>query len=232
MSNRIEQTPAYETLREQIGDDLAPVRPLATTPWLVGFLILFVPICGALLWRTFGPRRDFETLGSVWLWGFSAAELVVGGVILTWILREAVPGRSLSARGINAVAAFGLVLHVLVTLATFARSPLLVPAGVGWMYGLYCFCFEVFLGCLCLLFTLWLSRQGLTTRPRRVGLLGGLGAGLVADAIWRFVCPYSDPAHSFGSHMSGILTVVVVGLVLAIAWEGWLARAWRSRSVS
>ncbi len=230
MSSRIEHIPAFESLQAQIEGDLQPVRPLATTRWLVGFLVFFVPISGTWLWWTRGLRGDYESLGGTWLWGLSAVELVLGTLLLIWILREAIPGRSLSWQGMQGMAATGLGLHVVITLATFAKSPLIVPDGMQWMYGLYCFRFEVVLGSLCLLFTLWLSRRGLTTRPRRVGLLGGLGAGLTADAIWRLLCPYSDLGHAFGAHMSGILTVVLGGLAAAFVWEGWRAKAWRSRS--
>ncbi|MEM7584298.1 MAG: NrsF family protein [Acidobacteriota bacterium] len=230
MSNGIDQTPAFEALRTQIARDLRPVKPLVLTRWLAGFLLLFAPLSGLLLWYRFGLRGENGVLDSLWLWGLSGAELLLGYAVLIWILREAVPGRRLDTVGLRVVAGAALLLHVLITLVTYAKSPLEVPAGHGWMYGLYCFRFEVLIGGACLLFILWLSRQGLTTHPRRIGLMGGLGAGLVADAIWRLVCPYSDHHHSFGSHTSAILTLVVVGGALALGWESWRARHLRGRS--
>ena len=219
MSERVDLNDAFAELRRQIPGDLQPVRPFAPNRWLIAFLALFVPSAALILWRVFGWRADHDALGSPWMWGLSAVELAVAVVLLTRVLREAIPARSSSLALLSLTAAGAAVLHVMVIFATFARSRVYPASGHEWRIGLYCFIFEVVLAVPCVLFALWLGRRGLTARPRRVGALGGFGAGLAADAVWRLVCPYSEPAHAFGSHSSGILAAVAFGLLLAWWWE-------------
>ena len=221
---------AFAALRSRLADDWRPVRPYAPGRWLSLFLGLFAPLAALALWSTFGWRSDQATLGVPWLWGLSALELAAAFVLLAMVLREAVPARSPSLALLTSAAAGVALLHVAVTLATLARSRVEPAPGHEWPIGLYCFAFEIALAVPCVLFALWLGRRGLTTRPRRLGLLGGIGAGLAADAVWRLVCPYTEPAHAFGSHSSGIVTVAVAGLGLAAGWEALRARGWRAAS--
>lgn len=223
MSERIESGDAFAELRSRLPDDLGSVRPFAPGRWMALFLALFVPVAVLILWRIFGWRPDQGVLGISWMWGLSAVELTAAVVLLVKVLREAVPGRSSSLALLTFTAGGAAVIHAAVILATFARSRIYPAAGHEWQIGLYCFAFEVALGVPCVLFALWLGRRGLTTRPRRLGILGGVGAGLAADAIWRLVCPYSDPVHAISSHSLGIVAVVGLGLLIAWWWE--LSRA-------
>lgn len=219
--------PAAGQLQSRLAleDDLRPVRPFVPGRWMALFLALFVPLTAFALWRVFGWRLDQVALGSQWMWGLSAIELAAALALLSRALREAIPARSSSLALLGTFAGGLVVLHVAVILVTFARSPVYPAAGHEWTIGLYCFTFEVALGIPCVLFALWLGSHGLTSRPRRLGILGGVGAGLAADAIWRLVCPYSEPAHAFGSHSTGIAAVVVLGLLLANWWESRWARS-------
>ena len=228
MSEPIEPSDAFAELQSQLAGDLRPVRPFVPGRWMLFFLALCIPLTALALWRVFGWRPDQDALGMLWMWGLSAAELAGALVLLARVLREAVPARSSSLGFLSFAAAGTMVLHVAVILATFAKSQMYPAAGHEWAIGLYCLTFEVAIGIPCVLFALWLGGRGLTSKPRRLGVLGGVGAGLAADALWRLVCPYSDPAHAFGSHSFGIVVVVGIGLLLAAGWEALRARAWRS----
>ncbi len=220
MSERTESGDAFAELRSRLPGDLRPVRPFAPGRWMAFFLALFVPAAALALWWVFGWRPDQGVLGMSWMWGLSVVELAAALLLLARVLREAVPARSSSLASLIFAAGGTAVLHVAVTLATFARSRIYPAAGHEWQIGLICFAFEVALGVPCVLFALWLGRRGLTARPRRLGVLGGVGAGLAADAVWRLVCPYSEPVHAFSAHSLGIVTVVGLGLLLA----GWRKR--------
>lgn len=232
MSERFDPDVAFERLLPRLGGEVRPVRPWAPPRWMVLFAGLFAPVSAAVLAQLFGWRSDHGILGGPWVWGVSAVELAVALVLLALALREAVPGRSLSVADLALGGLGAAVLHAAVIAGTFARSPVYPVAGQEWQAGTFCFTFELLLGIPCVVFALWLSRRGLTTRPRRVGLMGGVGAGLAADSVWRLICPYSAPAHAFVSHTPGILGVVGIGLLLAFWWESARARAWRSRASS
>ncbi len=219
MSERIESNDAFAELRARLPGDLRPVRPFVPGRWMAGFLALFTPLVALGLWQVFGWRSDIGALGSPWMWGLSAVELAAALELLRRVLREAVPARSSSLAFLVLAASGAAVLHAAVILATFARSQVYPAAGHEWTIGRFCFGFEVAIAIPCVLFALWLGGRGLTARPRRLGVLGGAGAGLAADAVWRLVCPYSQPAHAFGAHSLGIVTVVILGLLLAAGWE-------------
>ncbi len=217
MTEPIEPDDAFAELRAQLGG-LQPVRPFVPGRRMLIFLALFAPLAALLLWRVFGWRPDQVALGGPWMWGLSALELAAALALLARVLREVIPARS-SSLALLTVAAGGVaVLHAAVTLATYARSRIYPAAGHEWTIGLSCLAFEIALGVPCVLFALWLGRRGLTSRPWRLGIVGGLGAGFGADAVWRLVCPYSSPAHAFGSHSLGIAVVGGLGLLLTVSW--------------
>ena len=228
MSDPTDSGDAFAKLQSRLAGDLRPVRPFAPGRRMLLFLALFAPLTAMVLWRIFGWRSDQAALDGSWMWGLSLVELTAAFVILNRVMREAVPGRSSSLALLTFTAVGAVVLHVAVNLATFAQSRIYPAPGLEWTVGLYCFAFEFALGVPCLLFALWLGRRGLTARPRRLGVLGGIGAGLAADADWRLICPYSEPAHAFGSHSLGILAVVGLGLILAGWWESGRTRARRA----
>ena len=231
MSERFDPDAALEELLPSLElDGLRPVRPFAPARWMAFFLGAFAVLSGGLLWRLFGLRPDQTVLGAASLWGLSAVEAVAALLLLARVLREALPGRGSNVAALGLGAAAAAVVHGAVGLATYARSPVRPAAGREWEAGLWCFTFEVALAVPCVLFAVWLGRRGLTARPRRLGLVGGLGAGLAADAVWRLICPYSQPSHAFGAHTTGVLGAVVLGLLLAFWWESARERAWRLRA--
>ena len=227
MSTNAEKVP--EAIVDRLADDMRPVRPFAPGRRMVAFVVLFTVVGGGWLWRTVTWKTAYQTVGGGWLFGSSAAEVLIGCLLLGWVLREAIPGQSSSLQALAAAGIAACLTHAALSLISMRLNPMPVPEGMGWIYGAYCYRSEAMLGVPCLLFALWLSRRGLTARPWRVGVIGGLGAGLIADSIWRLFCPYNDPAHSFGAHSGGILTVIVGGLILAVLGD-WLSQsAWRQR---
>ncbi len=219
MSQQIDSNTAFAELQARLAGDLRPVRPFLPGRWMTLFLALFVPLAALLLWRVFGWRPDGDVLGGFSVWGLSAIELTVAMALLATVLREAVPGRSSSLALLAGTAAGALGLHAGVILATFSRSQVHPAPGSEWTAGRFCFGVEVAIAVPAVLFALWLGRRGLTARPRRLGFLGGAGAGLAADALWRLVCPYSAPAHAFGAHTLAVAAAAGVGLLLAGWWE-------------
>ncbi len=228
MNQRTDPSTAFAELQARLAADLRPVRPFVPGRWMAFFLALFAPFAGLMLWRVFGWRPDQGDLGGFGVWGLSALELAAALVLLPRVLREAVPGRSSSPTLLALAAAAAMAIHAAVILATFARSQVHPAAGSEWTTGRFCFAVEVALAVPCVLFALWLGRRGLTARPLRLGLLGGLGAGLAADALWRLVCPYSAPAHAFGSHSLGIAAAAGLGLILAAWWQSARTTVWRA----
>lgn len=228
MSETFDPTASFDALRSRLEGGLEPVRPFAAGRWMALFVALFAPLAAAALgsalgWRTAAPA-------GAWVWGLSAIELLAAIGLLVLALREAVPAKSSSPAAIAVGAAAAAALHAAVALAIYSQLPIAPMAGDNWRIGRFCFSFEVALGVPCLLFALALGRRGLTASPRRLALLGGLGAGLAADAIWRLVCPYSAPPHVFAFHTPGVVTVVACGLLAAAGWERLRVRAWRRRA--
>ena len=228
MSEKNDSTHAFAELQARLPGDLRPVRPFAPRRRMVIFMVLFVPLTALVLWRVFGWRSDQGALGSPWMWGLSILELAAALWLLVRVVREVTPGRRSSLALLGFGVAGTAVIHVAVILATFAQSQVYPDEGYEWLLGLYCFAFEVAIGIPCVLFALWLGRRGLTSSPRRLGILGGVGAGLAADAIWRLVCPYSALDHAFGSHSAGILALVAFGLFVAAIWESLRNHKWRT----
>lgn len=229
MNANQDQSSSFEALRARLPDDLRPVRPSAPGRSLTVFLALSVAASTALLWTLLGWRADAEPLGPPWLWGLSLVELVAAAVLAVWALGETIPAKSASLMGLALAAAGCVGVHALIYWGTYLESPLQVPEGMQWMYGMDCLRYEVVLAVPCLLFVLWLSHRGLTARTRWVAGLGGLAAGLAADAVWRLFCPYSDALHALSSHSLGILIVVALGVLVASISDSLEARAWRRR---
>jgi hypothetical protein len=69
------------------------------------------------------------------------------------------------------------------------------------------------------LLTLFLVLRALPLRPCITGLLGGAGAGLVADGINHLLCPVSDLRHVLVWHTGAILVLMTLGWIAGRIWE-------------
>ena len=74
-----------------------------------------------------------------------------------------------------------------------------------------CFGGHIVLGAPVLFVAAALLGRALPGQPWLAGALFGAGAGLVADASWRLVCPISDPWHVLPAHGSAVLVLAAVG---------------------
>jgi hypothetical protein len=208
-------------LRAELLADYSAVRPLPR-PWaralsLAPFALL--ALVAAPWW--FELRMDHARLGWLQSWGWSIAQSLAGVALVAAALRDAVPGRTWDGRQLALWLALPAALVIVVTWTTFAASPVsLRGAGALVMVGLMCFAGSLATALPGAALAAILSVRAFPTRPAVTGLLGGLGAGLMADAGWRLFCHYSEPAHVLTAHLGGVLAAGACGAVLARRLHG------------
>jgi len=196
--------------------DLRPVRPLAAPGRRVLALLplgLVLVVGVPVFW---GWRGNFAQLGMVVAWGLSGLQALAGLLIVGTALREAVPGRELSAPAIGATFGAAAALFVGITLATALVQPTLEPPDVWVRYVWECFWMDATSSIPALAAAAWLASRALPTRPAVAGAIYGLGAGLMADAGFRLFCWISTPLHVLVSHGGAILVLMVAGAAAAM----------------
>jgi hypothetical protein len=183
---------------------------------------LWVAAVATLLWAAVVAlmplRMDMNEL-PMWLsWGGSVLELLVGLGLVCLALREAIPGSGVPRGTVTAAVATGMVLQILVGLATWMHSPGMrldsVLAG-----GFGCLKHDCAMALPAFVVTLWLVFRALPLRASVAGLVGGAGAGVTADAILHLLCPVSDLRHVLMWHTGAIVLLMLVGLVIGKVWE-------------
>jgi hypothetical protein len=199
---------------------LKPVRPIASPARRV---LALLPLGLALLvaipafWG--GLRSNVSALGPAAAWGLSGLQVLAGLLIVGAALREAVPGRELSARAVAATVGAALALFVGLTLLTERLVPAAVPPGVFVRYAWECFWMAAVSSVPVLAAAIWLAGRALPTRPALAGAIYGLGAGITADAGTRLFCWVSSPAHVLLAHGGAILFLAAAGAAAATAVE-------------
>lgn len=213
-----------ETLREKVVGDLRPVKPVAPPPVRLVLIILWACALLVAVPALMGLRFNAPDLGFWLLWGATGVEAIAGGLLVLLALREAIPGLGASRSTLVVALLAALVLELGIALFTYARCP--CPASnIG--NGVACFSNEMLLGLPALGLTFLLVVRAYPLSPSKAGLFGGVGAGLIADAVLHTVCPFSDLRHVLGAHFGGVVLTGVVGLVLGIGWQS--IRRWRLR---
>ena len=202
-------------LRDTVARDLKPARPLL--PPAVRALLL-APLAMATVVAVpsiYFFRPDFDALGVRRAWGLSIAEVVVGLVIVSLALREAIPGRRLSRATVALAIAAGLAVPMLIYVITSDRFDIGVPPRAQ-LYVAY-LCFRTSLGAALpgLLVVTALIARAFPLRPGVAGALYGLGCGIVADAGLRLYCEFTMPSHVIAAHGGAIVAAMVVGPLLA-----------------
>ena len=213
MTNRTD-THLPPALRVRLAADYAAVRPLpppfARALTLVPFALL--ALVAAPWW--FDLRVDMARLGWAQAWGWSLVQSTAGVVLVAVALREAVPGRAWSRLPLAMWLLAPIALVMVVTFTTHAASA--IAPGRGWaIVGAMCLAGSLATALPGAVLSAVLAARAYPTRPALTGLLGGLGAGLMADAGWRLFCHFSEPAHVLSAHLSGIIAAGVCGALLS-----------------
>ncbi len=209
-------------LRRAVEDDLQPVRPLSPV-WARTLLAAAAAAVGiglVLAALKLTLRSDMGEI-PIWLsWGCTALQLGVGVALIGLALREAVPGLGVPARTITVAIGAGVLMQVLVGVATWVHSPG-VPyvTGRGLGAGLGCARYDLALALPALAVTLWLVFRALPLRPSVAGLLGGAGVAVVADALNHVICPMSDLRHVLVWHTGALIGLMLVGFAVGALWE-------------
>lgn len=209
-------------LRQAISDDLTPVKPLPPV-WMRTLYAVAVAAAGlTIVVAAFklSLRPDMDQL-PMWLsWGCTVLQLIVGVILVGMALREAVPGSGVPAGAASLAVGTGVVMQILVGIATWMHSPgMPLVKGHGLKAGMTCSTHDAALALPAVAVTLWLVFRALPMRPSIAGLLGGTGAAVTADAINHILCPMSDLRHVLVWHTGMIFGLMIVGWVAGKLWE-------------
>ena len=202
-------------LRAAVARDLKPARPLlppGTRALALAPLALATMIA---LPATHFFRPDMAALGLLRGWGLSIAETIGGLVMIALALRESVPGRSVSTRGLTIAFAAGFALPFAILVMTATDFTLGATPGQGWSDGLACFRTSSSASVPALLAVTVLVARAFPLRPGIAGALYGLGCGLIADAGLRLYCEFTLPAHVIGAHGGAVLAATGAGSIIA-----------------
>jgi Negative regulator of sigma F len=205
------------SLQAVIRRDLRPVRRLAPPAQRVLWLTPLAVFTLVAASRVFSLRQDATVLGWGLTWGTSLLQTIVALVLIALALRDAVPGRSLGARVTMLVVGAVAGLSAVVTLRTWSVSPTTIDVLSPVVVGEICFTGTLIAALPLLVASAVLAHRAFSVRPWSSGALYGLGAGLGADAGWRLFCHFSDPAHVFPTHTGAVLTVALLGMLVARA---------------
>ena len=206
-----------ESLRALVAANLAPVRPLRA-PLRRGLPVIPVGLGLLLAAPLVFSFRDLAALGWFLSWGASTGEMIVGLAIVVLALHESIPGRIRPAR-LHIVVVTGVaILIAAITKASWQASPVRLFEQ-WWTVGAICAVASAISALPAVVLTAVLIVNAYPVRPHLTGALGGLGAGLMADAGWRLFCHYSEPTHVVVAHVGGVALAAIAGLAIT----SWLA---------
>jgi hypothetical protein len=205
-----------EALRDAIERDHRAVRPLPPL-WRRSLAVLLVALAVlAAVVVTHRLRPDLPNL-SFWIgWGATAVELLAGILLVGLALRESVPGQALPRSTVVLAVVAALGANALVALATWMGTH---QPPMGFAGGSMCLRNELLIAVPAVLLTTYLVVRALPLRPCVTGLLGGAGAGLVADGVNHLLCPISDLRHVLVWHTGAILLLMASGWIAGRIWE-------------
>jgi hypothetical protein len=204
-----------EALRDAVGRDLKPARPLLPP---AARALMLAPLALATVVAVpsvYFLRPDIAELGALRAWGLSLVEAVGGLVVVSLALRESIPGRALSRGAIAAALAGGLALPIAIYLLTAERFDVGVPPRARFIVGMICFRTSIGAAVPGLVAAALLVARAFPLRPGISGALYGLGCGIVADAGLRLYCEFTMPSHVFAAHGGAIVTAMIAGAVVA-----------------
>ncbi len=219
-----------DELRRAIAADLRPVRPLPSPTRRAVLVAAWVPVGIVLILALLGLRRDLPSLGWAMMLVPVALEAAIGLLLVVFALAESVPARGVArgtAGGALALAAVGFVFQAALTRSVGAGA---VPPGTPASHGLHCFELQALVGVPALVLVAILVVRAAPLRAAWAGLLGGAGAGMLADAIYHLHCPITDLRHVLVWHGAASAVLAVAGLAAGVAWEKAQRKRWRVRS--
>lgn len=213
-----EQLP--EQLRAKVAGDLRPVQPVKAPSVRLVLVLLWTCAVLVAVPALAGLRFNAPELGFWLLWGAAGVEAVAGLSLVFLALREGIPGLGASRAALVSAVAAAVVVELGVALFTHARC----PCPENGMCGFTCFAHQTLVGVPALALTLFLVLRAYPLSPPRAGVLGGVGAGVLADAAQHLVCPVSDPRHVLVWHLGAVGALGLVGLLMGVAWQAFRLR--------
>lgn len=209
-----EQGKRFEDLWARVEADAAPVEPL-DSPWRRSLVLLFWSALSlVVVLLSFGLREDCSTLGIGLSWLPSFVALALAYLLFVLAGRESIPGAGI--RPLPAIlwslAACGI--HLAISHLTYKQSPNSVPPEQAGQMHTMCVMATLAIGAPLILLGVRIAHSGLLIRPWVAGLLTGVSAGVVADAVWRLHCPYTGPEHFFLAHTGPYAALIVFGLLV------------------
>ena len=208
-----------DALREAVGDGLQPVRPLSPAWQRTLGVATIATAVAAIAIGTVALRFDLGQI-PLWLsWGCSALELLMGVFIVGLALREAVPGSATPTGAVWTALVTGLVLHIVVGLATRMHTPGMQAGSDSLAPGIGCMTHDAVRVLPIFVVTAWLLFRALPLRAPIAGLLGGAGLAMAGDAITHLLCPMSDMRHVLVWHTGAILGFMALGWAVGAVWQ-------------
>ena len=208
-------------LQERLAADLRPVEPFRPLRSALGIAAVGVVLGVGVLFYLLGLRQDAGALGPLWLWGPALVSIALGSRLVFLSLRCLVPGNLVAPPTLLGATVAALVATGLLYVGVHRLSPIETPRDHALEIGLSCFGMEILLSLPIFACLLLAARRGLSARPFRPALVGTLGVALIADAVWRLFCMYSDPGHVVTAHGLSMITIVLVGCAGVLIWDRW-----------
>lgn len=219
----------FDRLRLEISRDLKPVRPLSSAWVRVLFLVPYALLALAVLLLVSDLRADAPELGPEILWGLATLQLLVAYLVFSIALRQAVPGDTAGSKPWLGFPALVLGVQFGVAMWTYRYSGLVVPPERVVTYGLVCFGMMAVIGLAPLAGGLLLLSRGLPLKPRLAGLVSGFAAGLLAEAVYRTHCSFSQWSHIVPWHGGAVVLLGLAGFWAGLLWDERRLREWRTR---
>ncbi len=213
-----------EELRRAVAEDLRPVKPLAP-PWRRALVLAaWVPAAALAVVSLLHLRHDAPAMGAPLTWLPLAWAGTVGVALVALALAEVVPGRAVPRPAGSALLAAGAAGFGATSYLTSSATPGTVVANPLLTKGPACLAIETLVGLTALALVALLLHAARPLRAAWALLLGGAGAGLLAEGVYRLHCSISDLRHVVPWHGGGIALLVLLALAAAAAWERSVAR--------
>jgi hypothetical protein len=214
----MEEETLHRKIRDQIQQDIRPVRALAPVWRRAMPLLLIWGVLIGLVVVLAGLRSDSDLLGPWIVWGFPVLQLLAAYAMVALALRLTIPGSSVSASFLSFLTLLGVAIHLGISGIVFHLSPTHVEAHQEVGIALFCFVTTLVLSLIPSFFVIFAAGQGLASRPLVLGIVCGAGCGLSGEAIWRMHCHYNDWEHILSAHLGAIVAAGLIGFLIGFLY--------------